>query len=186
MREKQTPHIDAWRTARSATHEKAVCPCQKCPPFNRRTLWLKTYGELRKKLIVTGWRRSWQCLRCLRDMGGDGKNAGPPTSDLPVFITHDDPRRIAATALYRESYNKEVENLPTKRSAWFKDHDVYLKSAQWATLRKLVLERDEFRCVKCFAAADHVHHLTYERWQNEELSDLVSLCRGCHELEHVE
>jgi 5-methylcytosine-specific restriction endonuclease McrA len=33
--------------------------------------------------------------------------------------------------------------------------------------------------------AVEVHHLTYERLGEERLTDLVALCRSCHEREHA-
>lgn len=51
-------------------------------------------------------------------------------------------------------------------------------------LRAAALDRDGHRCVRCNAPAQQVHHLTYERWQDESLEDLESLCVECHEKEH--
>jgi hypothetical protein len=69
-----------------------------------------------------------------------------------------------------------------ERKVWYRE--VYLKSEHWIALRKKIIERDGFRCLGCKGTADHVHHLTYERIEKEELEDLISLCRRCHDLAH--
>ena len=63
------------------------------------------------------------------------------------------------------------------------DYHEYLKSDRWQHLRRSVLRRDNELCI-CGAKATEVHHKTYERLGNEPLSDLVSLCRNCHQNVH--
>ena len=63
------------------------------------------------------------------------------------------------------------------------DYYEYLKSDRWQHLRRSVLRRDNELCI-CGAKATEVHHKTYERIGNEPLSDLVSLCRHCHQNVH--
>lgn len=186
---KRTPHIDALDAARSAVHASTLgCSCRHAPAAGtrERTLWLSQHGTLCKKRTKGGWRRAWQCKTCLGNMGGDGKNAGPPTQDLPEYLEIDNPTRKLVRAARLSAYDRGVSNLPQKRDAWFKDHDLYLRSDAWKALREATLKRDGFRCVRCNRPAEQVHHLTYDRWQEEELSDLVSLCRPCHEKEHAE
>ena len=61
----------------------------------------------------------------------------------------------------------------------------YLKSPIWKELRDTVCERDNQRCTKCDKKGElHVHHLTYERLFDEELEDLITLCKLCHEEAH--
>jgi 5-methylcytosine-specific restriction endonuclease McrA len=53
-------------------------------------------------------------------------------------------------------------------------------------LKKKVKARDHDRCIRCHLFNDlHVHHLTYTNLWHEQLSDLVTLCRHCHELSHA-
>lgn len=56
----------------------------------------------------------------------------------------------------------------------------YIKSDQWKTLRKEILERDEYTCQICGGVAEQVHHLTYDHLRNEYHFELVSLCKNCH------
>jgi hypothetical protein len=58
----------------------------------------------------------------------------------------------------------------------------YLRSDAWREKRRLVLERDGYRCQLWQAhVANEVHHTTYAHVGHEPLEDLISLCRMCHE-----
>jgi len=60
----------------------------------------------------------------------------------------------------------------------------YLKSKEWASIRKSIIE-DRKRCERCYAENDlQVHHKTYENVFNEKDEDLELLCRHCHQKEH--
>lgn len=62
----------------------------------------------------------------------------------------------------------------------------YLKSRAWASLRRLTLQRDSYTCQLC--NSQHIpleiHHISYKEFGNESLSDLVTLCRPCHQSIH--
>jgi hypothetical protein len=62
----------------------------------------------------------------------------------------------------------------------------YIQSPQWKKLCRAVRQRAKNRCERCPpylppARRLAVHHETYERFQNERLSDLELLCTPCHE-----
>ena len=58
----------------------------------------------------------------------------------------------------------------------------YIVSPQWKKKRKQVLERATYKCEKCNATEGlEVHHLTYDRLGQEELYDLLVVCKKCHE-----
>lgn len=59
----------------------------------------------------------------------------------------------------------------------------YLKSPAWKVKRDAVEQRDGGQCV-CGAQATEVHHKTYGNIGKELLSDLVALCKECHERVH--
>ena len=62
----------------------------------------------------------------------------------------------------------------------------YYKSEQWLALRKIILNRDSHTCRKCNKSkATEVHHLHYRNWMDEKPSDLISICRDCHQQEHT-
>jgi len=61
----------------------------------------------------------------------------------------------------------------------------YLNSKKWKDKRNLVFERDNYKCQECKEKnADDVHHLTYDNLGNENLNELVSVCRECHKKIH--
>lgn len=61
------------------------------------------------------------------------------------------------------------------------EYDRYIHSPAWRTKADERMQIDDCICQVCGRAASDVHHLTYDRFGNEEMSDLVSLCRECHE-----
>lgn len=50
----------------------------------------------------------------------------------------------------------------------------------WKDIRKKILERDSWNCRVCRTDDNlHVHHIDYSR-DNNEMENLVTLCRDCH------
>ncbi len=75
---------------------------------------------------------------------------------------------------------------PRKRKgSWTGNYEAYLRSDEWTAKRRVILERDGYRCPCGSRRHLHVHHLTYERLGHELLDDLVTLCRGCHRRLHA-
>jgi len=66
------------------------------------------------------------------------------------------------------------------------DYQIYLNSPEWKEKSKLIKERDNYTCQKCYSTNKelNVHHKTYERIFHELLEDLTTLCRDCHKNEH--
>ena len=73
----------------------------------------------------------------------------------------------------------------TERIPFIKEE--YMSSAAWRVRRQKVLKRDNHPCQACgyYDIPLDVHHLTYKRYTNEPLSDLVALCRDCHDIQHL-
>jgi len=68
---------------------------------------------------------------------------------------------------------------------WWAKYNEYMRSEKWFEKRERILKRDKGKCVLCNKDATQVHHNTYERFGGKErLSDLVSLCKDCHERYH--
>lgn len=61
----------------------------------------------------------------------------------------------------------------------------YMRSPAWRRLRQQALEAAGHYCQQCgvskWSAVLEVHHLTYERFMHENLSDLIVLCESCHQ-----
>lgn len=70
----------------------------------------------------------------------------------------------------------------SERSAEYAE---YLASDAWQDLRLEALRRDGHACRICNSSKRlDVHHRTYERFGNELLEDLTTLCRKCHRIFH--
>lgn len=65
----------------------------------------------------------------------------------------------------------------------FPSYRAYLDSGMWASIRKPILQRDEWRCVLCGERANQVHHRSYSTrtLMGEAPENLFSLCGRCHE-----
>ncbi len=77
--------------------------------------------------------------------------------------------------------NKE---LSIKEIKYYKS---FLLSVYWQRVRLLILERDNFQCVKCSNLKYlQVHHLTYKNhcWEHLHLEDLITVCSNCHKKIH--
>ena len=65
----------------------------------------------------------------------------------------------------------------------------YLRSDDWQHIRKIKLQFADHLCEQCRRPASpsnplDVHHLTYERFGHENLTDVQVLCRECHQTAH--
>jgi 5-methylcytosine-specific restriction endonuclease McrA len=61
----------------------------------------------------------------------------------------------------------------------------YIHSPEWKKLRSQIIKRDGKKCRHCGVNTKlQVHHLTYKRFGHEEPSDLITLCKDCHRIEH--
>ena len=63
------------------------------------------------------------------------------------------------------------------------DYKQYLASREWRLKRKKFIEEATYGvCERCAdRPIENVHHLTYANIGNEDWSDLMGLCRPCHE-----
>ena len=64
-------------------------------------------------------------------------------------------------------------------------HHVHLHARRWAAVRRVVFERDSYRCTSCGRAGksecDHIAPLDREPGQDVfDPNGLQTLCRGCH------
>lgn len=95
------------------------------------------------------------------------------------------PVSVAIVVLYKLLYGTDEikRHAQAVRRRW--QYRRYLRSGAWQALRKQVLRRAGWRCEDCSKRGPlDVHHLTYERFGHERLSDLTALCRECHTQRH--
>lgn len=65
------------------------------------------------------------------------------------------------------------------------EYQDYLRSPQWAAIRRAVWQRCGGVCEHCGQEPmQQVHHKTYARLFKEHLTDLEGLCEMCHEFRH--
>lgn len=70
----------------------------------------------------------------------------------------------------------------------------FYETSKWKRKRQQILKRDGYRCVECarygkIRGADEVHHIKhYDEFQELAFvdSNLVSLCKACHNAQHKE
>ena len=63
------------------------------------------------------------------------------------------------------------------------DRDPHYASAYWRNIREQCLARDGYRCRLCNSPDElQAHHRTYDRKGREDLEDLTTLCRECHDV----
>ena len=137
--------------------------------------------DIRYRIIKDG-RPTYvsQCVRC-------GHTSTPikaslakrESSNIPEYDYHLEERWRAAKNLAYEAVLKTIK--PQLQA----EYETYLRSPEWRALRALVFERCGGECEICKeASAEEAHHLTYERIGREDLSDLMGVCKPCHELIH--
>lgn len=65
------------------------------------------------------------------------------------------------------------------------DYQKYIESDEWKEVRNDRIFLDGYKCRMCGSAMNLVvHHITYERVPNEDMDDLITLCRDCHNRLH--
>lgn len=63
---------------------------------------------------------------------------------------------------------------------------LYLCSPEWGAKRSAIRRRSGGTCERCKRnPAVECHHMTYSRRYREPLTDLMDLCRGCHQFSHT-
>lgn len=57
----------------------------------------------------------------------------------------------------------------------------YLNSEKWDSLKKLALERADYKCELCDATYKAVHHVKYpKKYKNDHIDNLLVVCGKCH------
>ena len=75
--------------------------------------------------------------------------------------------------------------MPAKQPMSKQLYHEYLQTEHWQERRGKALKRAGDKCQVCANTERlEVHHNSYENLGGEPLTDLVVLCRGCHELFH--
>lgn len=92
------------------------------------------------------------------------------------------------TAAYPAVKRARIESREARlKELGHKDYNAYLSSAAWRSLKARYRASDLVQDCGLCSESDglDMHHMTYERVGEEELSDLIPLCRNCHRMVHV-
>tara|TARA_R110000822_G_scaffold88555_3_gene205135 strand:- start:239 stop:649 length:411 start_codon:yes stop_codon:yes gene_type:complete len=105
----------------------------------------------------------------------------------------------SASCIVRKSWKQPGYALALKQIKWdFDSYEwlekdlyeakllAYYDSPKWHAKRDARYLHDGYKCVKCGSANIECHHHTYKRVFRELLTDLVTMCRRCHEDIHKE
>lgn len=106
------------------------------------------------------------------------KMCGPSYAHIPV----DDIRRQCGNLRRRGRLGAVTGHGPGKWQEPNVDMKEYYATDSWKRFRHTVWEFWNGKCALCNGEGRDVHHRTYERWKQEQLSDCVLLCRNCHKL----
>lgn len=144
-------------------------------------------SKLTRRIIKNGQRKALQCTICgtmlstkFSQVHRQAIITQLPGFDLELPKQWGDWRRFFtsnAVFVKNQWYARWKEN-------WWERYQDYLDSDAWKTRRQHVLARSQNRCERCGAAAEVVHHLSYEHMGHEPLTDLMALCYLCHHHEH--
>jgi hypothetical protein len=86
-------------------------------------------------------------------------------------------------SLSKPHYLDNVYQMPTMVMVTPEIKEMYYASEHWEAMRAARMERDGQVCLLCSDDGEQVHHIRY-RLFNEEISDLMTVCRECHEKIH--
>lgn len=65
------------------------------------------------------------------------------------------------------------------------DYKTYIRSTEWLDRKEEFFKTHQRKCKACYSTKNVcLHHLTYENIFNEPDSDLMPLCKGCHNEAH--
>lgn len=146
--------------------------------------------------VIQAWVQCCSCGRAVRSV----RKADYDVNILPWFDEElKEHRRLVESAEWereRARFDQELaefddtenQRKEAEGKIWWEKYNQYLRSQQWHTLRKKVLERDGKTCQACLTReATQVHHLFYSLYNQLGFSaafECVAICHTCHEKIH--
>jgi hypothetical protein len=109
------------------------------------------------------------------NLTNSGKNVSARQSKYDLF------------SLDEDEINAKVNKIKNMNSSEIHKvaHRFYLGTEKWNGIKNERLAMDNHWCQECKSRpATLVHHLNYDNWMDEKLTDLISLCPKCHENKH--
>ncbi len=158
---------------------------KSCPPSVPVFAGMGEYPDLLTALSAQPWRprlvETDTCpseLHCIVETGLPGPDASV-RYDVPVSFS---PRRFEARYVREVLLPVQNTGQPTQQP-YRRPTRVRMRysSRAWHERRDARSEKDRYLCVFCNLPSAIVHHVTYERAMQENLDDLRSVCRLCHD-----
>lgn len=88
-------------------------------------------------------------------------------------------------AKFIKHQKEQEETKNTIKQLKYMNYIDYLQTEHWKNKKIEKLKSTSFMCEKCNSKKDlQVHHISYENKGNENLSDLRTLCKSCHQKIH--
>jgi len=142
--------------------------------------------DLRKRTVRgNAVQYVWQCLGCGEAVGSAVAKAVVVELRGTLEVAPFDAGLAAEVRGLERLAAEQAEAI--RKAAWFDWYNDYLTSDAWLAKRASVLKRAGGLCEGCGeAAADQVHHLSYENVGAEFLFQLVAICEPCHQRYHAE
>lgn len=169
-------------------------------PANAKCRWFAQYSDYG----YVPWQRMLTFDEC-QIVGFDVTKSRGTSLDTPFIFSNGDSKYLKLknehekmlSNFNRDCWHYAEEAWPTRlnyrvpsaewvpRDEYREKYYSYLKSPKWYAKRDQVFRRDDWRCVRCGTAENiQCHHISRERMFNEELTDLVTMCRRCHDSRH--
>jgi 5-methylcytosine-specific restriction endonuclease McrA len=146
--------------------------------------------EIRRRTIKGGAiAYVMQCLECGATTGNAISKSAIPDIENVKDVDPDMPNQWQAKRQARRHAIEQKHLLIQEKhgTEWWQRYTEYLKTSEWQTRRKLVMERANGLCEGCRSRpAVQVHHLTYEHVCEEFLWELVAICEPCHKRAHAD
>jgi hypothetical protein len=142
-------------------------------------------SEIRDQVTSNGGiQRKKQCLQCGLAQSQALKierTASVPPWDNGLWSTWEQACNKRRTEIEDNLISRQ-ENFEYEGYTLYSE---YLKSEEWKSQRRLVMNRDGDLCQACLEKpAEEIHHLTYDHIFDEFLFELIAVCRPCHERLH--
>lgn len=116
-------------------------------------------------------------------------------SEFTVNSTQEEVREVITEDLIRGWLDRYIMDLPRTQAEFLftlraqagnyanipANYNDYMQSNRWRDVRNTALLSYSHKCAVCGNKKDvHVHHRNYDSFGNENISDLVVVCRMCH------
>jgi len=175
------PKCSSFDCKKYESSNHIIYACNKCG---------KIYGDFENKDYCCGhkrveivkfemqnkqFRKSKMCINCLHNFGNV-----KITEYHKLYVTYDERQRIKG--IIKDEFYQLFRNAQEGKEHFKNYYYKYLQSDEWKKKRLERLKLDKFQCQVCGNRSGtlDVHHTTYQTLHNENINDLITVCRNCH------